>query len=196
MKKAILLSGGIDSAVLAYWKKPDLAININYGQLPAIAEQKAARAIARALGIKLICLNIDCSVLGSGDLINRTQLRQGSSREWWPYRNQLLITMAAAEAIRHEVKELMIGAVITDQKHADGKRKFYQLIDQLIKFQEGRMRISVPAIEYHTEELIQLKKVPVSLLGWTHSCHKSNLPCGKCNGCNKHLYIKEQIGLI
>jgi len=33
--RAILLSGGIDSAALACWQKPDLAININYGQKPA-----------------------------------------------------------------------------------------------------------------------------------------------------------------
>ncbi len=37
-KTAILLSGGMDSIALAYWKRPELAITINYGQKPFLAE--------------------------------------------------------------------------------------------------------------------------------------------------------------
>jgi 7-cyano-7-deazaguanine synthase in queuosine biosynthesis len=65
-RTAILLSGGIDSIALAHWKKPELAITVNYGQVPALAEVDAARAAARDLRLEHEIVPIDCSVIGSG----------------------------------------------------------------------------------------------------------------------------------
>lgn len=42
-KTAILLSGGMDSIALAYWKRPEIAITIDYGQKPAAAEVVASK---------------------------------------------------------------------------------------------------------------------------------------------------------
>jgi len=194
--RAILLSGGIDSAALACWQKPDLAININYGQKPAIAERRASQSIAKALNIPLQTIDIDCSSIGSGDLTAKAALPEASVSEWWPYRNQLLITLAVSVAISYKVKELIVGAVKTDSKHRDGTAKFYQLIDRLTAYQEGNLRIEVPAIRLSTIELIRRSKIDLPLLGWTHSCHTGDYPCGNCNGCNKHLYIKGRLKLL
>jgi 7-cyano-7-deazaguanine synthase len=196
MKKAILLSGGIDSASLAYWKRPGLAININYGQKAAIAERNASKSIARFLKIELKCIDIDCSSLGSGNLVNRQPLSLAPVKEWWPYRNQLLITLGSMIAITQNATELMIGAVSTDKRHTDGRKKFFELANQLVSYQEGKLRITVPIIKYRSEELIKIAKVPSSILGWTHSCHVSNFPCGNCNGCKKHIHIKTLLKLI
>ena len=83
MGKAILLSGGIDSIALAYWKRPDLAITINYGQKPAIAELRSSEAVCKILQIEHVIIKVDCSSLGSGDLIKAPSITIAPSSEWW-----------------------------------------------------------------------------------------------------------------
>jgi 7-cyano-7-deazaguanine synthase len=194
--KAILLSGGIDSAALAFLEKPDIAININYGQKSAGAERNASKSIAKALSIQYETIDIDCSSLGSGDLTTKSSISIAPVSEWWPYRNQLLLTLAAMQALNWGVTNLSIGAVSTDKAHKDGTSMFFHLINELIVFQEGNLRVCAPAINLTTLELISEAKVPSSILGWTHSCHVGNYPCGICNGCKKHFYIKTKLGLL
>lgn len=192
----ILLSGGIDSAALAFWKRPDIAININYGQRSAIAERQASLSIAKELNIPLQTIDIDCSSLGSGDLSNNHAIEIAPVSEWWPYRNQLLITLASMRAVSVGIKELMIGAVVTDKRHLDGTEDFFKLMNLTTNYQEGHLEITVPGITMDTLQLIKTANVPNSILGWTHSCHTGNLPCGQCNGCNKHLFVKTKLNLI
>lgn len=186
MSKAILLSGGIDSVALAYWLKPEIAITLNYGQRPAEAEIRASKAVAKALKIAHYVIEIDCSSLGSGDLSNDDAIGVAPSSEWWPYRNQLLITLACMKAISLGITELMTASVRSDGFHKDGTEKFYELINDLMVFQEGNIRITSPAIHLSSVELIKKSGIPKSILYWAHSCHKSNVPCGNCRGCNKY----------
>ena len=37
----MLLSGGMDSIAVAYWRRPSLAITIDYGQVPAAGELRS-----------------------------------------------------------------------------------------------------------------------------------------------------------
>lgn len=186
MSKAILLSGGLDSTSLAYWIRPELALTIDYGQAAAETEIKTSAIVAKELGIEHHVIAIDCSKLGSGDLINREAIDESPSSEWWPYRNQLLITLACMKAISFGVKELMVGSVKSDGFHKDGTSNFFQLINDLMEYQEGNIRISCPCIGLSTVELIKVSAIPKSLLHWAHSCHTSNIPCGNCRGCNKY----------
>jgi len=195
-KRGILLSGGIDSAALAFWKRPHYAIYINYGQRCADAEYHASMAIAAEIGMSFIHLNVNCASLGSGDLSQQPALLIAPVSEWWPYRNQLLLTLASMRAINLGIKELYFGAVRTDGKHIDGTLRFFRMLNKLIKMQEGFIRISVPAIKLSSEDLIRRSGVPASILGWTHSCHSGNIPCGICNGCSKHISVKCNVGLI
>lgn len=54
-KKAILLSGGMDSIALAYWLRPEVAITLDYGQKAAEAEIAAAARVAQLLRIRALC---------------------------------------------------------------------------------------------------------------------------------------------
>lgn len=195
-KKALLLSGGIDSCSIAWWKRPEMAFHISYGQKCELAELRASTAIAKAMKMPLELITIDCSSLGSGDLTGKRKLKIAPVSEWWPFRNQLLITLALMKALPHNVTELMIGAVKTDKRHKDGSLKFFELINALTIFQEGHIKITSPSIHLNSVELVKQSAIPSSILGWTHSCHKSNLPCGHCNGCLKHLYTKSKLKLI
>jgi len=196
MSKAILLSGGIDSIALAYWKKPDVAFTLNYGQAPARKEIQTSAVIAKNLNIDHHIINIDCSSLGSGDLINRQAISVSPSSEWWPFRNQLLITLACMKGVGLGITELMTGSVRSDGFHKDGTLGFYQAINDLMVYQEGNMSVTCPAIDMTSAELVKIAGIPDKLLFWAHSCHKGNTPCGQCRGCNKYREVMHELGHI
>ncbi|HDR0626818.1 TPA: 7-cyano-7-deazaguanine synthase [Pasteurella multocida] len=193
MKSAILLSGGMDSLSLAWWKKPDLAFTINYGQLSAETEIEISEKICKELNIEHHIIVSDLSFLGSGDLSGKTQNIHAPATDWWPYRNQMLITLAGMKAISLDVGELWIGCVKSDSQHVDGSIMFIDTINALMQMQEGGIKVKAPAIHLTTEELVICSGVPKSFLSWAHSCHKSNIACGNCRGCNKYLEIWNKI---
>lgn len=194
MKTALLLSGGMDSLSIAWWKRPDLAITINYGQLAAAAEIVASKVVCAELNIEHIVIDLDCRALGSGDMAGTCANANAPASDWWPYRNQLLITIAAMKAIMLGVTHLWIGTVKSDGVHLDGTPNFVASIDNLLVEQEGSMRVEAPAIEFSTAELVRLSKIPPGSLAWAHSCHKANTPCGQCRGCNKYHQTFQELG--
>ena len=195
-KKAILLSGGMDSIALAYWLRPEIAITLDYGQRAAEAEIKAAKKVAEALGMVHLVISVDCSSLGSGDLVGSAPIGEAPVTEWWPYRNQMLVTLALMKAIQLDVCELMVGSVKTDAQHSDGTREFYAQLSKVVEMQEGGIKVTAPAIGMTTVELVKKAGVPESLLMYAHSCHTGNVPCGRCHGCYKYMYVKEQLGIL
>ncbi len=194
MKTGILLSGGIDSIALAFWKKPDWAITINYGQKPAQAEIRAASKVCAELNVKHEILQIDCSCLGSGDLAGSPAIDNAPSSEWWPFRNQMLATFAGIKALPMGVEELMFGAVASDNFHADGTEQFFNHLNITMSIQEGLIKVSAPAIKLTSVELVKKSGIDLSLLGWAHSCHIGNSACGNCRGCYKHQTVMDTLG--
>lgn len=193
MKTALLLSGGMDSIAIAWWKRPDVAITVDYGQLPARAEITAATAVAQRLNMAHHLVQVDCRLLGSGDMAGATTNEHAPASDWWPYRNQMLVTFAAMKAISLGVEKLYIGSVLSDGCHRDGTPEFVEALSGLLALQEGGMTVSAPAIELSTLDLIRLSGVPDTELAWAHSCHKSDVPCGNCRGCNKYFKVLEDL---
>lgn len=195
MKAGLLLSGGMDSLALAWWKRPAWAVTIDYGQKPAEAEIEVASIVCKELGITHEVIRVDCRSLGSGDLADTPANALASASDWWPYRNQLLLTLAAMRAVTRNVNTLMLGAVKGDgDHHRDGTEEFVRLMDHLASYQEGHLRIVAPALAMTTAELIRLAKVPPNLLAWAHSCHRGNTACGQCRGCNKYTQTYRELG--
>lgn len=194
MKTALLLSGGMDSLSIAYWKRPDIGITIDYGQLAATAEIAASSLICKRLDMEHHVLRIDCRSLGSGDMVGTTPNSNAPASDWWPFRNQLLITLAAMKAIALGANELMLGTVKSDSSHIDGRQEFVDAMHGLLSMQEGHICLSAPAIKMSTVELIRYAKVPLSFLSWAHSCHKANVTCVDCRGCNKYFEVLSELG--
>lgn len=186
MKRALLLSGGMDSVSIAWWKRPEVAFTVDYGQRAAIAEQKAASTVAKQLGIEWHPIVFHCQELGSGDMAGTAPDPLAPASDWWPYRNQLLVTLVAMRAVGLGIEELMLGTVATDNQHADGSTAFVAAIDSLLSLQEGGLRVTAPAIGLDAEALVRISGVPRDLLSWAHSCHKADVACGQCRGCNKY----------
>lgn len=195
MKTALLLSGGMDSTAIAWWKRPDLAITIDYGQKAAGAEKHASDQVARALGIPHEVITVDCNSLGSGDMAHAAPNVHATTSDWWPFRNQLLLTLASMRAIARDVELLIIGTLKSDgASHLDGTERFVSLMNGLMEYQEGGLRIAAPAIDMNAVDLIRASGIPPSLLAWSHSCHKANIACGNCRGCNKYLETYAALG--
>jgi 7-cyano-7-deazaguanine synthase len=191
VKTGLLLSGGMDSVALAFWRRPDVAFTVDYGQLAAKGEIRAARQIAKELDVAHEVLAIDCRQLGSGDMAGIPASAIAPVPEWWPFRNQMLVTFAAARAVSLGVGQLLVGSVASDESHQDGKAEFYVLLDRLLEFQEGGIRVTAPGIAMTTEELVRTSGISLSQLSWAHSCHKGEFACGDCRGCYKYHSVME-----
>lgn len=192
--KALLLSGGMDSTCIAWWTRPEIAIFVDYGQVPAQAEEAAGRAVCEAIGLRFEVIRADCSALGSGDMAGAPGLAMAPVPEWWPFRNQLILTLAGIAALRLGATSMMIGALRTDAAHADGRPEFVAAISNLMAMQEGGLLVSAPAIGMTAVELVETSGISQDVIGWAHSCHKSNIACGQCRGCQKHYATWKALG--
>lgn len=194
-RTAVLLSGGMDSVSLAYMCRPSVAITIDYGQLAAAGEVRAAAAVADALGMRHEVVEVDLRSLGSGEMVGRQPLSVSPVPEWWPFRNQMLVTFAAMKGVALGVDRLLLGTVKDDVAHADGSREFIDAMDSTLRLQEGGLRLEAPAIDLAPVDLVRRSKVPWDVLAWSHSCHVSEYACGVCRGCHKHYETCEAIGV-
>lgn len=192
MKTGILLSGGMDSVALAFWKRPQIAFTVNYGQLGAEGELRASRIISQELNIQHEIISVDCRQLGSGDLTGIPQLQNTPTSDWWAFRNQLLLTLAGMKCLALGVRTLMFGSVKTDS-FIDSSPDFFDKIGALFAIQEGNIEIIAPAINLTTTELIKTSGIPNSVLAWSHSCNISDYACGHCRGCIKYLAVMNEL---
>jgi 7-cyano-7-deazaguanine synthase len=191
----LLLSGGLESAALAAWRRPALTLTVDYGQRPAAAEVRAAAAVCGELGLDHHVIRVDCRHLGGGLLAAQQPAADAPSPEWWPYRNQLLATFAAAWGIGRGATSIIVGSVREDgDRHRDGTAAFYDALDRLLALQEGQMRVQAPAIAMSSEELLTQSGVSDEVLGWTHSCHIADIACGACPGCYKRREVLDRLG--
>jgi 7-cyano-7-deazaguanine synthase len=190
--RALLFSGGLDSAALAAWLRPDICVTVNYGQRPAAGEIAAAEAICRELNLSHRVIRADLSALGSGDMSERSTPARSAAPEFWPYRNQMLVTLIGMLLQPEGLSEIVIGAVATD-RHADGHRPFLKTLDRLMQLQEGKVALRAPAAMMTTVALLKKVRFPRRLIGLTFSCHVHEYACGKCSGCTKHREVVEQV---
>lgn len=190
----LLLSGGMDSIALAWAMRPQRCVTIDYGQIPAAAEIRAAAGACSVIGLKHDVLRVDCSAVGSGQLSGSAPLDLAPIPEWWPFRNQLLITLVAAHAVRWGSTVLIIGTVASDACHADGTSAFIEVMSKVLELQEGALRLQAPALQESSVQLCRRAGVPHSVLAWAHSCHVSEYACGTCRGCIKHRITMRELG--
>jgi 7-cyano-7-deazaguanine synthase len=195
MSVGLLLSGGVDSSALAYWKRPAVCFTVDYGQLPAAAEISAAQSIVSRIGGRHEIIRVDCRSIGSGDLSGKPALEISHTPEWWPFRNQLLVTLCAMRAIDLGIQELLMGTVQTDFIHGDGTAQFFSLLDRILAYQEGGLRVKAPALTMTSLELISAAGIPLEVLAMTHSCHTGCLACGRCRGCQRRFVSFQELGL-
>ena len=182
--RILLFSGGIDSTVLAWWLRPERLLFVDYGQVAAAGEQRAAEAVASALGLPLEMRTVDLRTFGHGSMAGGSSLNP-EAPEFWPYRNQMLVTLAAMAYADQQPDSILLGSVAGDEVHPDGTDAFRAAMDALLCVQ-SRTKLDTPGAGFTTEQLIERTSAPITLLGWTFSCHTGEWACGTCRGCVKH----------
>jgi 7-cyano-7-deazaguanine synthase len=175
-EKTLLLSGGIDSTLIAINERPSRCLFIDYGQNSAAGELRAARAISKSLGIPFDSFSVDLTSIGAGRLVDKTQ-----ADSLWPFRNQALITFAAMAFPKTNV--IFLG-VRTDDVYPDCTLKFIESMNLLLRMQNAALSVSAPLLEIDFEVALENVSNP-SIFNLTLSCHTGNHPCGDCPGCEK-----------
>lgn len=188
----LLFSGGLDSTALAHWLRPAELFFIDYGQISAVGELRAARQIAKDLNLSLRVETMNCRSLGVGDMAASEPLSEAAP-EFWPYRNQLLITLAAMAYAAEDSLTVSIGTVKSDAIHPDGRPQFFGAMQSLLAVQ-GNAQVDFPAKHMTSADLLKQAAVPTSILGWTFSCHRAEIACGQCRGCLKHFATLSAFG--
>lgn len=194
LNQLLLLSGGMDSIALAWSLRPKLSLTVDYGQLPAKGEVQAASAVCAELDLAHRVLTVDCKALGSGDLAGTAPASVAPVSEWWPFRNQLLVTVAATLALKEGLSSVVLGVVANDAAHADGRPEFLMQMHTLLRLQEGALALEYPAISETTVDLCRRVAIPHNVLAWAHSCHVAPVGCGSCRGCIKHRLSMRELG--
>lgn len=186
----LLLSGGIESTCLAFRLKPNLCLTIDNGQRQAKGEIRASRNISEHLSIPLEILEIDVGELGSGQMAGKPAVSAATIPELWPYRNQLLVTLAAMKYAGTSLRSIIIGSTKTDSNHADGRAEFVDLLCQTLAMQEGGVGVIAPGIHLESIDLLRDSKINPDILDMTFSCFQSEYPCGRCRGCLKNEVLR------
>ena len=195
----VLLSGGLDSSVLAYWlARAGLvikALTIDYGQRHS-KEQNAAKEMAAALGIEHRVLSLgalrpilgdDSSLLNQDIGVPEGHYEDDSMKSTVvPNRNMILLSIAAAWSIASRLDGVAYAAHAGDHAiYPDCRPAFADAMNEAIKL-----------CDYTSQELVRpfvsITKADIAKLGAslgvpfekTWSCYNGrDIHCGKCGTC-------------
>jgi 7-cyano-7-deazaguanine synthase len=194
-RAVVLLSGGLDSAVLLYdVVRQSRRVWVLDFEFPgrSRAESGAARRVAEAAGVERFN-RIDLPFI---------QVPAADRHGYIPNRNVMFYGMAASLAEQWGIREIFGGHIAGDgQFFLDASRSFFDDLNRLLILavggdQERACRILTPLIEMTKAQVVNLGReigVPFEL---TWSCLGSGpRPCGECLGCRGRRDAFEEAGL-
>ena len=202
-KAVIVLSGGPDSATVAYWAKKQgyqiYPITFKYGQI-AVKETEAAQKIAQNLNTstKIIDLsNLKDIFAGATSLVSREipLTSEFSAPIIVPFRNAIFLSAAVAYAVIVGANKIFYGAQGSDEPfYPDCRREFYEAFEKAARLGTcEEIEIKAPFSGSKKSDLIKEGKklgVPFQI---TWSCYlDGKIHCGKCESCtNRKKAFKE-----
>lgn len=194
----VLLSGGIDSAVVAFWAKDQgfrpVGLMFDYGQLVSRREGSSARRVARVLGIPLKVISIESleeSVRGEWQVYVRPRargwrLKGKPTMAALPFRSGILLAIAFSYTCLRNVDRVLYGEHKGDwvPNAGDGIR-FKKALQDAGNFSVGGdVVLEAPLYGFTKAEIVKLgvsSGVPFSA---TWSCQqRSDVHCGVCQPC-------------
>ena len=159
-------------------------------EISRLGEIRAAKHIASLIGMPHRVIKVSLGHLGSGEMTGvPSDAAAGRVPEHWPFRNQMLLTVAAMALTDCDLRELIIGTVLTDRVHNDGTPEFLSAMERLLRTQVSEFKLNAPASTITTDDLVIRSGVSRDLLGWTFSCHRAEVACGVCRSCNKSIEL-------
>ena len=197
-KSIILLSGGLDSTVLAGVSKDEynieLALTFDYGQKAAKQELEAAIHIADYYNIKhqIIKLpflkEITKTSPVSNDDIPKDNLGTLNSAKlvWIPNRNGLFLNIAAAFADSCGYTHILFGANKEEgETFPDNTKEFTDALTKSFEFSTlVKVKAAAPLINYNKNDIVSLAikhSVPLEMVWSCYGGGEKN--CGICESC-------------
>ena len=172
-KTIVLLSGGVDSlACVHFFSKRGHSLKgvfVDYGQVAAEFECKAARQIAGRYNIELQEITVSLGeCFGAGEVVGRNAL----------------LMMLGVVASKTSFSAIACG-IHGGTPYYDCSSIFVNRISTIIsESSDGRTQLLAPLLDWTKQEVyeyVKEEKLPVEL---TYSCEAGDLPeCGKCLSC-------------
>lgn len=206
----VLLSGGQDSTTSLFWARmffdEVVAVSISYGQRHR-SELRAAKAIADFAGLGTHHYVLPLAVLqsiGDSALVDETkpiegsggyadaQMTHGLPTSFVPGRNLLMLSAAAALAVKLNISDIVTGVCQTDYSgYPDCRREFIDSLEATLTLampsSAGPFRIHTPLMHMSKGETVRLAhRLPGcwEALGLSVTCYEGQRPgCGECPAC-------------
>jgi 7-cyano-7-deazaguanine synthase len=213
MKAVCLLSGGMDSATLAYFAREQgfrvYCLHFNYGQRTERKESASAGKIAELLGAEEF-IEIDLAYLtrfGGSSLTDHKltvdsyqDARQDIPNTYVPFRNANLLSIATSYAEARGAGAIFIGVQSQDYSgYPDCRPQFIETFQRLVDVgtkEETCIRIMAPFLSMTKREILTIGshlKVPYE---HTWSCYQNEeKACGVCGACHFRRGAFESLGL-
>ncbi len=203
IKLVLLLSGGLDSAVLSHIliKKSFevFPLFVDYGQLASNREKKYAINISKIFGLnrlKILNINNISTLSPTNQLLNNK-----SNSSFFPNRNLLLITCASIYAAKIDSTVIAIGinrATLSHMMYPDCSNQFLRSISRILSISSDRsIDVIVPLEDMTKHDIIKYAIKENLSLEKTYSCFNgSRLPCNKCDGCKVRNTALNKIGAM
>lgn len=208
MKKAVvLLSGGLDSAVVLAKAVAEgyscLALSFDYGQRHKV-ELEAAKNIATHYGVEhhIYKLPSEAFSMPGASLVSTDTVQKNRSLHemqsgkipstYVPARNTLFIAYAIASAEIFEADEIHLGPNKLDQKpYPDCRPEFIDAFQKVALYATKRAVsghppiLKTPLMEMDKRQIVALGKELNVPLEMTFSCYdpQAGLPCEQCDAC-------------
>lgn len=212
MKVIVLVSGGMDSAVVLAHAVNDLGkenvigLNMYYGQRHDI-EIHCARQIAHYFGIELLEVdisaafsNISSALLSHSNIdIDDNQDKNKVGSTYVPARNSIFLSIAAGIADSTGAQQILYGAHADDHSgYPDCTTDFYEKMRlALMSGTDHNVELVAPFVKFHKSKIAEVGYklgVPFHL---THSCYRGEVPaCGTCPTCQLRLEAFDEAGLV
>lgn len=205
-KGVVLLSGGIDSAVVLFLARRDKyavkALTFEYGQRHR-KELEAAAKLANFLKVKQCCLKIalpwsNSSLIGDKEKIPETR-RKGIPSTYVPGRNIIFLSYAFSYAESIGAKKIFIGAHTLDYSgYPDCRENFLKSLNKAFSLgvAKNSIEISYPLIDKDKKEIIKLGFELGVPFERTWSCYQGKeKPCLSCDSCYFRTKAFSDLGL-
>lgn len=197
----IVLSGGLDSTVLAYRQKGThelvAGFSVNYGQRHSKELERAALT-GKALGIKHIIadlgslhniLHASC-LTGGGDVPEGHYAAENMKQTVVPNRNMILTSIAVGAAIAEKADFVFYGAHAGDHAiYPDCRPEFAEALGQAVKLCDWNPpRLAAPFVNMTKADIVELGDALGVPFENTWTCYKGeDLACGRCGTCVERL---------
>ena len=200
----VLFSGGLDSTTALAWARARYddvrALTFDYGQRHRV-EVAMARRAARRLGVPHAVLKVDLRQIGGSALTDRriplprrarpAMSRPGPPSTYVPFRNGILLALAAAWAETRGIRDLVCGFHVADSPdYPDTTRSFVRAMEKAVQagtkaaFGGPQARILAPLLGLSKTAIIRLGLRLGADYDHAVSCYAgAERPCGACSAC-------------